>query len=135
MADRVDKRAWFWLAACVAVAAALLWVAISNDAYEITSPFWLTWHVLLRKSYSIVAFGLVGFLLAGTLRALRSRWGSLNVGLAVGANIALIELCQRMFAGARESLAQQALDVAIGFVGGALGALLLRRTAARGPRG
>jgi hypothetical protein len=44
-----------------ALAAALFWAATSNEVYDLTSPSVLSFHVLLRKAYSIAAFALVGF--------------------------------------------------------------------------
>ena len=111
----------------------LLFVAISNAIYEATSPDWLTWHVLLRKSYSVVAFGLIGFLLSRTIGALGRAWGTLRLSATVGAYSALIELCQRLVSGARESIEQQLFDVAMGLAGGALGAMLAARMELRAP--
>jgi hypothetical protein len=101
-------------------------IAISNAAYEATSPWWLTFHVLLRKAYSVVAFALVGFTLARTTQLAGRAWGPAQVGLSVGLYSALIEICQRLLAGARESIAQQSVDVGAGLIGGALGALVAR---------
>jgi hypothetical protein len=99
-------------------------VAISNAAYEATSPSWLTFHVLLRKAYSVVAFALIGFALARALRAPASFASVLRVSLAVGLYSGFIELGQRLYSGAHETLAQQSFDVACGLVGGAIGAAL-----------
>jgi VanZ family protein len=112
-----------WLIICVAISIALFAIAISNAAYEATSPSWLTFHVLLRKAYSVVAFALVGFTLARTTQLAGRAWTPVQVGLSVGLYSALIEVCQRFLAGARESFAQQSVDVAAGLIGGALGAL------------
>jgi len=133
VADLETKRAWLWFALSALAATLLLLVAVSNAAYEVTSPSWLTWHVLLRKSYSVVAFGLIGFLFARTAHAFGRAWGTAQVSVTVGGYSALIELCQRLFSGARESLEQQSFDVAMGLAGGALGALLARGSQ-RGPR-
>jgi len=110
----------------VLVAGALFALAISNAVYEATSPGWFTFHVLLRKSYSVFAFALVGFAYVRTLQA----WGRgtqlFGTALVVGLYSALIELGQRWFAGAREPFSSQAFDIACGFVGGALGLLISR---------
>jgi hypothetical protein len=113
-----------WLVLCAAISVTLFVVAVSNAMYEITSPPWLPFHVLLRKAYSVLAFALVGFTLERTTQTAGRAWGPARVGLSVGLYSALIELCQRLIAGARESLAQHSLDVAAGLVGGVLGALV-----------
>lgn len=105
-------------------------IAISSAAYEATSPSWLPFHVLLRKAYSIVAFALVGFTLARTTQFAGRAWSPIKVGLSVGLYSAFIEVCQRL-AGARESLAQESLDVIAGIIGGVLGALAARAFARR----
>lgn len=92
--------------------------------YEATSPSWMSFHVLLRKAYSVVAFALVGFTLARATHLAGRSWGPARVGLSVGLYSTLIEVCQAMVAGARESFTQQSLDVAAGLIGGALGALV-----------
>ena len=98
-------------------------MALSNDVYEATSPAVIPFHVLLRKTYSVGAFALVGFL------ALRSRlpWpASLPAAaLAVGLYSAAIELGQYL-TGVREGLLSNGIDVACGAIGGALGALAAR---------
>jgi hypothetical protein len=113
-----------WLALCAALSIGLFAIAVSNAAYEATSPAWLSFHVLLRKAYSVVAFALVGLTLARTTQLAGRAWGPFRVALSVGLYSALIEVGQRFIAGARESIAQQSLDVAAGIVGGALGALV-----------
>jgi hypothetical protein len=123
----LGKRPRLWLALFAAGGIALFFLAISNAAYEATSPDWLTWHVLLRKSYSVAAFGLIGFLLARTTQEFGRAWGWLRVSASVGVYSAIIELFQRQLSGARESLEQQAFDVAMGLIGGAIGALLAAR--------
>jgi hypothetical protein len=52
---------WVWIAVAVVTAAVLFWAATSDVVYDVTSPPSFSWHVLLRKSYSIAAFALVGF--------------------------------------------------------------------------
>ncbi len=99
-------------------------VAISNAAYEATSPSWLTFHVLLRKAYSVVAFALIGFVLARTLHVRRSLRSVLGIALGVGLYSAFIELGQWLYSGAHETLAQQSFDVVCGLIGGAIGGAL-----------
>lgn len=126
MAVRRSRQRWFWFALSVLVALILFLVAVSNAAYEATSPSWLSWHVLLRKGYSLAAFGLVGLLFAHTARAFDRPSGAVPVGLMVLSYSALIELGQRLISGAHESLEQQGFDVACGLIGGILGALAAR---------
>jgi hypothetical protein len=136
---QVDQRARhqlrIWLVICVAISIVLFAIAISNAAYEATTPAWLPFHVLLRKAYSVVAFALVGFSLARTTQLAGRAWTPVQVGLSVGAYSALIEVCQRFLAGAHESLAQQSLDVGAGLLGGALGALIADAIVRRGRGG
>jgi hypothetical protein len=112
-----------WRSALLAAAIILYAVALSNQAYEATSPGWLPWHVLLRKTYSIGAFALIGFLLKRSrLRGLESvAAGAVVVGLYSTA----IEIGQYV-EGVREGLASSAFDVFCGIIGGALGAFVAR---------
>jgi hypothetical protein len=112
---------------CATLMIGLFAVAISNAAYEATSPSWLTFHVLLRKAYSVVAFALIGFVLSRTLHASRSLSSVLRIALAVGLYSAFIEFGQWLYSGAHETLAQQSVDVAAGLIGGAIGAALSGR--------
>ena len=102
----------------VAVAAALFWAATSNEVYDITSPPALTFHVVLRKTYSIVAFALVGFTadkaLGPTTRA------AVRGALAVAAYSAAIEVVQAA-RGSHEGSVWSTLDVLCGAAGGWLG--------------
>ena len=115
-----------WTAAAVIVATILYIVACSNAIYELTSPSALSWHVLLRKAYSIVAFTLVGYLFrrAGAENGARRLPFSTIVGVA--AYSAAIEVGQ-YFCGSKEGLAWNAFDTACGAAGGALSLYLLPR--------
>lgn len=98
-------------------------IACSNQAYELTSPASLSFHVLLRKTYSIGAFALLGFLLG---RSRLRRLGTVaSIAFAIALYSAAIEVGQ-YFAGSREGLVSNGLDVLMGFVGGGLGAALAR---------
>lgn len=115
------------------VAAALYAIALSDAAYELTSPVELSFHVLLRKTYSIVAFALVGYLLRRALResgrdAPRATIVACIAGVA--AYSAAIEVGQWL-AGSHEGLAWNAFDTFCGAVGGTLAVvdlILGRRT-------
>ena len=116
-----DWVTWMWRALALVVAAVLFWVATSDAVYESTSPSTLSWHVPLRKAYSIGAFALVGFLadkaLGGSTRAVVR--GTLLVALYSAA----IEVAQ-FEVGSKEGLLWNGIDVVCGAVGGALGALI-----------
>jgi len=129
-----QRNAGLWLALFAALAIAFFALAVSNAVYETTSPFWLTFHVLLRKTYSIVAFALVGFALSQATRFGGTTRRTLRIAISIGLYSALIELGQRFVSGARESLAQQSFDVACGIIGGGLGALIAQIFASRARR-
>ena len=115
-----------WTAAAFALGTVLYVVAISNEIYALTSPPALSWHVLLRKTYSVVAFTLFAYL-AG--RAIRENGGRPTAGLLspiVGAYSFAIEVGQAV-AGSREGPLWQTIDVACGALGGVLGAAVLAR--------
>lgn len=116
---------WRWaLAACAVL---LYAVALSNQAYEATSPSSLSFHVLLRKGYSIGAFALIGFLAARSrVKGIR---GWIPVAIAIALYSTAIEIGQYA-EGVREGLLSNGIDIACGFVGGAIGALVERQTAA-----
>jgi hypothetical protein len=108
----------FWITTALVIAAVLFWAAISNVVYEVTSPSWLSWHVLVRKSYSIAAFALVGFTadkaLGPTAKA------PLRGALLVAAYSAAIEIVQAE-RGSAEGIAWNVADVLCGAAGGWLG--------------
>jgi hypothetical protein len=112
-----------WRVALLCAALVLYAVALSNQAYEATSPSSLSFHVLLRKAYSIGAFAVIGLLIVcSQFPGLK---GFLAAALAVGTYSAAIELGQYL-EGVREGLLSNALDVACGIAGGALGAFAAR---------
>lgn len=110
------------------LASAFFALALSNDVYNVTSPPALTFHVLLRKIYSIGAFALVGAAWAwawpGPAR-MRLRIAALAIGVYSGS----IEVGQKITEGT-EPLIWNFIDVGCGAVGGLLGAALLRVTRA-----
>jgi hypothetical protein len=112
-----DAR-WLRIALALAVAAVLFWAATSNEVYDATSPPGLSFHVLLRKAYSIAAFALVGFTadraLGPTARA------ALRGAVLVGAYSAAIEIVQAVH-GSHEGIAWNVTDVLCGAAGGWLG--------------
>lgn len=117
------QRLGLWRAGLLTCAVLLYVLALSNRAYEATSPSSLSFHVLLRKAYSIGAFAVIGFLVVRSrLPGLRGRW---QAALAVGLYSAAIEAGQ-FLTGVREGLTSNEFDVFCGIVGGTLGALAAR---------
>ena len=104
------------------VAVLLFIVANSDTVYNATSPAWLDIHVLLRKTYSIVAFGVLGFLAARASHASGLRVSPLTVGWWVAIFSLSIEIAQAMTP-PPEGLGWNAIDVLCGLLGGWLGAL------------
>ncbi|BDE06811.1 hypothetical protein WPS_20870 [Vulcanimicrobium alpinum] len=107
-----------WAAVTAIIATVLFVLATSDVVYEITSPPQFSWHVVLRKAYSIVAFALVGFTadkaLGMTARPLLR--GAVLIAVYSGA----IEIAQK-FSGSHEGPVWNAIDVACGAAGGWLG--------------
>ena len=86
---------------------------------------------MLRKLYSIVAFGLIGFVVHKALP--RTRRPALRAALVVAAFSAMIEVVQKLHH-AHEGLASEAFDVGCGALGGWLAVTidkLLRRRRTR----
>jgi predicted membrane-bound mannosyltransferase len=100
------------------LAAVLFWAATSNEVYDLTSPSVLSFHVLLRKAYSIAAFALLGFTVDRALRP--STKAALRAALAVAAYSAAIEVVQAA-RGSHEGVAWNVVDVLCGAAGGWLG--------------
>jgi VanZ family protein len=107
-----------WIAVAVVVAAALFWAAISNEVYDLTSPGRLSWHVVLRKAYSIAAFALVGFTADKALGP--SARAATRGAVLVAAYSAAIEIAQAAH-GSKEGVAWNVVDVLCGAAGGWLG--------------
>jgi len=118
-----SNRGTAWLITSLLVAGALFYVAISKSVYELTSPSFLSWHVLLRKAYSVGAFTVVGVLFAKGPR--QKRRLTVTIG-AVALYSAAIEVAQYL-TGAREGLVSNAVDVFCGALGGGLGAFAYDR--------
>jgi len=118
------KRAILWWALTIVVALIFLYVATSDAIYELTSPPG-SFQVLLRKSYSIGAFAIVGFLLSRALDASGRRRSVPFVGACVGAYSFVIEVLQAI-GGSHEGPYWHAADVFCGFVGGCLGSFVER---------
>ncbi len=108
-----------WTIAATTVALVLLAVAVSHSVYDITSPVWLSWHVVLRKVYSIIAFALVGFCLRKALVENGRTHLVASCIIGVGAYSAVIEVLQFSY-GSHEGLGWNTFDTLCGALGGAL---------------
>ena len=109
-----------WIGPALLVAAALFWAAISNEVYDLTSPPTFSFHVVLRKAYSIAAFALVG-LMADKALGPATR-APLRGAVLVAAYSAAIELAQAA-RGSHEGIPWNVVDVFCGAVGGWLGVI------------
>jgi hypothetical protein len=117
-----------WIVISIVVAAVLFWVATSNPMYELTSPFELSWHVTLRKAYSIGAFALVGFTTGKALGpSARPVLRAIFVGAVYSGAIEIAQAWQ----GSDEGLTWNAIDVLCGAVGGWVGAMVGHMTGSR----
>ena len=108
-----------WTVAAIVVATLMYVLACRQDIYLLTSPPSLEWHVLLRKSYSVVAFAVVGYLLR---RALVENGRSHLAATCIGGMAlysGLIEVGQ-FIGGSDEGLVWNAIDVLCGALGGAV---------------
>nr|MDQ6944287.1 hypothetical protein [Candidatus Eremiobacteraeota bacterium] len=115
---------------------ALFWAATSNEVYDVTSPPRLTFHIMLRKTYSIVAFALVGFTADKAFGP--STRAALRGALVVAVYSAAIEVAQAA-RGSHEGSVWSAFDVLCGAAGGWLGVVARgikrsRRRTVRAPR-
>ena len=120
-----NPAAWWVVAGLAAIV--LLIAAVDNGVYEATSPTSLTFHVILRKLYSVVAFAVIGFLVAGARLAAGRSATVLYVGWVVAGYSAVIEVLQYFLDPPPEGLLSNAIDVACGFLGGAIAAWIARR--------
>ena len=112
--------AWWGMAAAFALV--LLVAAVDNGIYEATSPTSLSYHVLLRKLYSVVAFAVVGFPIARA-RQLTARSASVSsIGWMIGGYSTVIEVLQYFLDPPPEGLLSNVIDIACGFIGGAIAA-------------
>ncbi|MBV9648207.1 MAG: hypothetical protein JO043_12130 [Candidatus Eremiobacteraeota bacterium] len=110
--------------ACV-LASFFFVLALSQQVYDVTSPASWSWHVAVRKLYSIGAFTLVGYALRRALWERGIRYAPWLTALLVGGYSALIEVAQAAM-GSREGFAWNAVDIACGAVGGFLAEALAR---------
>ncbi|HEY0393299.1 MAG TPA: hypothetical protein VGD01_02275 [Candidatus Elarobacter sp.] len=119
---------WRRIALALTVAAVLFWAATSNEVYDVTSPHAFSFHVVLRKAYSIAAFALVGFTADRALGP--SARAGLRGAVLVAAYSGAIEIVQAM-RGSDEGIVWNAIDVICGAAGGWLGVLAGRISRSR----
>jgi hypothetical protein len=112
-----SRARWFWIAAALVTAAVLFWAATSDVVYDVTSPSSFSLHVLLRKTYSIAAFALVGFTADKALGP--NARAALRGAVLVAVYSAAIEVVQAFHS--HEGLVWNAVDVGCGAAGGWLG--------------
>jgi len=117
--------AWWGIAAVFSVA--LLVAAVDNGVYEATSPTSLSYHVLLRKLYSVVAFAVVGFPITRARQLTGRSAAASSIGWVVAGYSAVIEVLQFFLDPPPEGLLSNVIDVACGFFGGAIAAWLASR--------
>ena len=117
--DRQRFATAVWRAALVVGAVALYATALSNGAYQVTSPASVPYHIVLRKTYALGAFALLGFLLEQSeISGLR---GISRAAIAVGLYSTAIEFGQTYISGSLEPMSEHVFDIASGVVGGAFG--------------
>ena len=121
------RHAAAWWTATVIVAVILFFVADSDTIYNATSPVTLDFHVLLRKAYSIVAFAVLGWIASRASQASGWRTSPLTMGFWIAFFSLAIEIAQSLSPPV-EGLALNTVDVACGWLGGWLGALVARRS-------
>jgi hypothetical protein len=114
--DRVPVAAWRGL--IVVSACVLFAVAVSNTAYNVTTPATAPHQSILRKSYAVGAFALLGLFLQ---RANIARLPDIALAAVVGVFSYGIEIGQIVFDHSTENVVQHGFDVFSGFAGALLG--------------
>ena len=114
-----------WTLIATGLAIVFFALALSNAVYEMTSPWFLSWHVLLRKFYSIVAFSLVGYATRRAFDEHAVARSPVATPLAIALYSGLIEAGQALL-GSREGFAWNSIDVACGAAGGLIGDAAVR---------
>lgn len=120
-----SRKFLLWIAAL-----ALFGASLSPDIERATSPHILGLNVVLRKAYSVVAFAIVGFLLARVRNT--NRQDVLAVALLIALYSLAIELTQYAL-GSAEGFYWNLIDVFCGFVGGYTGGAICVLTNRRKP--
>lgn len=113
-----------WTIVASLVATSLFIAALRNDFYQLTSPFELSWHVALRKIYSVGAFALVTFLARQAAVERGFRPNALATVASGAIFSAAIEIGQFLL-GSGEGLLWNAFDIACGALGGSIALIAL----------
>jgi hypothetical protein len=116
----LSERRRAWRAFLVVAAIVLYAISLSGTAYDLTSPVALSYHEVLRKTYAVLAFALLGF--AFQRSRFRRASGVLEAGIVLALYSWAIEIGQIVIDRSSETFAEHSFDVASGLVGGALGA-------------
>ena len=98
-------------------------LGLSDVVYEATSPGSGLVHVLVRKLYSLACFGLLGYLASKVVTRAPVLVSSVRAAVIIALYSAAVEVGQRL-TGGHESLKWNAVDVALGFIGGGIGGAL-----------
>jgi hypothetical protein len=98
-------------------------LGLSDAVYDVTSPGSGLVHVLVRKLYSLACFGLLGYLASRLVTRAPAPVSSVRAAVIIALYSAAVELGQHL-TGGRESLKWNAIDTALGFIGGGLGGAL-----------
>lgn len=130
MTDEIAKRrATLWWTLTIIVALGFFFLALSDAVYDLTSPPG-SLQFLLRKSYSLGAFAIVGYVFSRASKASERGKSALYVPFAVATYSLVIEIGQAIV-GSHEGLVSNGLDIAFGFVGGYVGTVFRERLANR----
>ena len=119
-----------WTLVAAIVVALFFALALSDAVYEATSPSYLSWHVALRKTYSIIAFTIVGAALGRAALEWKRPLSFAQTALAVALFSAAIEIGQFAM-GSHEGWRWNLFDVGCGALGGAVAWLADRRHTTR----
>ena len=117
------RTRWWWTSAAITTAVLLFFAATNDEVYDLTSPPQLSWHVVLRKAYSIVAFAVVGFTADKALGP--SDWRALRAAILVAVYSGAIEIAQAVH-GSHEGATWNIIDVLCGAVGGWVAIVVMR---------
>lgn len=105
----------------------MFFVSLSHEIESATTPrnHGVAAQTLLRKTYSVVAFAILGYLCAWSHRRTGTLW-LIASGITTGVFSAIIEVFQHQL-GAPEGLVWNAADTLMGLFGGLLGAFFYAR--------
>jgi hypothetical protein len=98
-------------------------LALSDVVYEVTSPGSSPGHVIARKLYSVACFAVLGYFFSRIVARAPLLASILRAAVVVALYSAVVEIGQHV-TGSHESLKWNAVDVALGFIGGAIGGAL-----------